>query len=174
MHGFLSNFSCGFSWAIWSDFVFKFWKKKKPLTWEGQFQNTNSPTKHSRKFSVFPEFSFQWSSQNYVWHILTFWKLLQNTTPPIVIILCQPDLFLIFPVTILKKVSYRSFQNSIFLKDWNLTLWSMEKKLKPSSTHFFPTKRFLKINCDSPQKRYLLIFWNFKFKSCLKQHWNFR
>ena len=34
---------------------------------EPTFQNASPPTNRSRKFSNFPEFSFQWSSQNYVW-----------------------------------------------------------------------------------------------------------
>ena len=36
--------------------------------WEPKLQKTIPRTNHSQKWSTFPQFAFQWSSQNYAWH----------------------------------------------------------------------------------------------------------
>ena len=43
--------------------------------------------------------------------------------------------------------------------------------LMASRSYCFPTKLFLKISCDIPDKTYLWEFWNFKFNVFLKD-WN--
>ncbi len=86
LHGFLSNFMCGFSWTIRrANFLFL---KKKIWEWGGilygyiSFSLTWDPYGSenfkmllvlqiaAEKFQSFPEFSFQWFSQNYHWEFL--------------------------------------------------------------------------------------------------------
>ncbi len=80
LHGFLSNFDCGFPWAICPDVIFIF-EKKNFLNFlriffvfvnMGPYGSQNFKTLlllqiAAESFQTFPEFSSEWSSQNYVW-----------------------------------------------------------------------------------------------------------
>ncbi len=65
MHGFLSNFSCGFLWAIRSDIIFEFLKKKIFFFFfvnMGPYGSENFKTLlllqiAAETFQTFPEFS---------------------------------------------------------------------------------------------------------------------
>ncbi len=85
MHGFLSNFSCGFPWAICPDVYFIFEKKTFSDFLRIFFVFVNMGPYGSenfkmllllqiadKSFQTFPEFSSQWSSQNHVWDFWNF------------------------------------------------------------------------------------------------------
>ncbi len=91
MHGFLSNFICGFPWAIRSDIFWIFEKKFfLDFLWiffvfvnMGPYGSENLKTLlllqiAAKSFQTFPEFSPQWSSQNYVWDFWNFEFLIFN------------------------------------------------------------------------------------------------
>ncbi len=80
MHGFLSNFGCGFPWAIRSD-VFLIFEKKIFSNFlqiffiffnMGPYGSENFKMLlllqiAAKRFETCPEFYSQWSSQNYAW-----------------------------------------------------------------------------------------------------------
>ncbi len=82
----------------------------------------------------------------------------------LVTILFQPNLFYIFPVTVLTKLAYRNFKLDFFLKrlKFSLTWHPMGVKIsKRYSSHkfdSFSTKLFLNVPCNNPRKTCFLEF----------------
>ena len=90
MHGLLSNFSCGFPWAIRSDFFWIFEKKfffdflRIFFVFVNMGPNGSENFKTlllqivAKCFETCPEFFSQWSSQNYVRDFWNFEFLITN------------------------------------------------------------------------------------------------